>query len=92
LYLSAFQPRKIKANPTVKEFYRGIPENSYALGENPIRQFACSSSDLERELTEDDYDATTIPQANLVNVPLAEASPVIVAEVVCDPTIKVIRL
>lgn len=92
LYLSAFQPRKIKANPTVKEFYRGIPENSYALGENPFRQFACSSSDLEIELTEDDYDATTMPQANLVNVPLAEASPVIVAEVVCDPNIKVIRL
>lgn len=27
LYLSAFQPRKIKANPLVKEFYRGIPES-----------------------------------------------------------------
>jgi hypothetical protein len=85
LYLSAFQPRKIKANPTVKEFYRGIPENSYALGENPFRQFA----HIEEELGEDDYE---LPIADYVSVPSADASPVIVAEVVSDPNIKVIRL
>ena len=57
LYLSAFQPRKIKANPTVKEFYRSIPENSRGVGEagkgeagkgtgiteNPFSQFECPS-------------------------------------------------
>jgi hypothetical protein len=26
LYLSAFQPKKIKANPLVQEFYKQIPE------------------------------------------------------------------
>jgi hypothetical protein len=26
LYLSAFQPKKIKANPLVKEFYNQIPD------------------------------------------------------------------
>jgi ATP-dependent DNA helicase PIF1 len=30
LYLSAFQPNKIKANPIVKEFYAGIPVTDYA--------------------------------------------------------------
>ena len=30
LYLSAFQPNKIKANPIVKAFYAGIPETDYA--------------------------------------------------------------
>jgi ATP-dependent DNA helicase PIF1 len=44
LYLSAFQARKIRANPTVKEFYRSIPEISVPLGEerNVFAQFACS--------------------------------------------------
>ena len=83
--MSAFQPRKIKANPTVKEFYRGIPENSYTLGENQFRQFAY----VEEELGEEKYD---LPIADSVVLPCADASPVIVAEVVRDPNIKVIRL
>jgi hypothetical protein len=45
LYLSAFQARKIRANPTVKEFYRSIPEISIPLGKekNVFAQFACST-------------------------------------------------
>lgn len=39
LYLSAFQPRKIKANPIVKEFYRGIPDWDYEIPENIFREF-----------------------------------------------------
>jgi len=34
LYLSAFQPRRIKANPIVKSFYRNIPEIEYEIVEN----------------------------------------------------------
>lgn len=29
LYLSCFDPKKVKANPKVKEFYESIPENEY---------------------------------------------------------------
>jgi len=85
LYLSAFQPRKIKANPIVKQFYREIPENSCAVDENPFRQFAY----VEEELDEEKYD---LPIADSVVVACADATPVVIAEVVRDPNIKVIRL
>jgi len=60
LYLSAFQPRKIKANPTVKEFYRSIPENSRDVGgaekggaekggENPFSQYEYKPEELVAE-------------------------------------------
>jgi ATP-dependent DNA helicase PIF1 len=49
LYLSAFQPRKIKANPVVKAFYRNIPEMSYEIVENSENIFR------DFELKEEEY-------------------------------------
>lgn len=54
LYLSAFQPRRIRANPLVKEFYEKIPpvtieENSLPLVEtaNPFAVFALPDPDIK---------------------------------------------
>jgi ATP-dependent DNA helicase PIF1 len=54
LYLSAFQPRRIRANPLVKQFYEKIPpvtieENSLPLVEtaNPFAVFALPDPDIK---------------------------------------------
>jgi ATP-dependent DNA helicase PIF1 len=39
LFLSAFHPKKIKASPIVKEFYRAIPEHDYSNEENVFKSF-----------------------------------------------------
>lgn len=88
LYLSAFQPRKIKANPTVKEFYRSIPEISVSVGDdgNRFSQYRCP-----QDLNVEEYDE--IPVASIVPVvPFADAVAIPVADIIRDPNVKVIRL
>jgi ATP-dependent DNA helicase PIF1 len=50
LYLSAFQPQKILANPIVHSFYASIPDNTYSNTIFSLEQF---------ELKEETYDDTT---------------------------------
>jgi ATP-dependent DNA helicase PIF1 len=48
LYLSAFQPKRIKANPLVKDFYRNIPELlDEVVIENPFADYACKELEIE---------------------------------------------
>jgi hypothetical protein len=53
LYLSAFQPKRIKANPLVKDFYRNIPEVCDEVIENPFAGYAC------KEIAIDTYEDTS---------------------------------
>ena len=49
LYLSAFQPKRIKANPIVKEFYDRIPviKDSPILHKNIFSDFSCPQDHSE---------------------------------------------
>ena len=47
LYLSSFEPKKVKSNPNVKAYYENIPEKDYNIT-NVFADFAC-------ELKEDTY-------------------------------------
>jgi ATP-dependent DNA helicase PIF1 len=91
LYLSAFQPRKIKANPTVKEFYKSIPENSRPVGREPDNTNGNIFSNFEYK-ADQELEYEDIPIATDVSNIVAEAVAIPVAEVVRDPNIKVIRL
>jgi ATP-dependent DNA helicase PIF1 len=46
LYLSAFQPKRIKANPLVKDFYRNIPELTDEIIENPFAEYGYNDDNL----------------------------------------------
>jgi ATP-dependent DNA helicase PIF1 len=82
LYLSAFQPRKIKANPVVKAFYRSIPEMSYEIEKQEVENKGNIFSDFE--LREEEYvSEATVSEATVSEATVSEA---------IDPTIKVIRL
>jgi len=50
LYLSAFQPDRIKANELVKSFYNSIPDKNYNLPENIFKSF---------ELKDEEYVEST---------------------------------
>lgn len=45
LYLTEFQPNRIKANPIVKQFYDSIPDIVIEKKENPFSKFACEEED-----------------------------------------------
>ena len=47
LYLSAFNPDKIRINEYVRQFYDSIPEKEYKIEENPFKDF---------ELQEEEYE------------------------------------
>jgi ATP-dependent DNA helicase PIF1 len=66
LYLSAFKPSKIKANPTVKAFYNTIPE--VPVEENPFRAFAYSAPELEEETYEKGSDGSAAAAAADIKV------------------------
>ena len=91
LYLSAFQPRKIKANPTVKEFYKSISENSRPVGREPDNTNGNIFSNFEYK-ADQELEYEDIPIATDVSNIVAEAVAIPVAEVVRDPNIKVVRL
>ena len=51
LYLSAFNPERIKINPQVKQYYSEIPEHDYIIKEESLKS---------NELTEEDYEDNNI--------------------------------
>ena len=51
LYLSAFNPFRIRANEHVRAFYQHIPEKDYKIEENIFKSF---------ELKEEDYAESTV--------------------------------
>jgi ATP-dependent DNA helicase PIF1 len=54
LYLSAFEPHKIRANPKVIEFYNTIPKVDYSqIIINPFRNFELKEEDYEVEREQD---------------------------------------
>ena len=56
LYLSAFQPQKVVANPIVHTFYKSIPDITYSNTIFSIEQF---------ELKEETYQDTTVKKISL---------------------------
>jgi ATP-dependent DNA helicase PIF1 len=54
LYLSAFEPHKIRANPKVIDFYNAIPKVDYSqIIINPFRNFELKEEDYEAEREQD---------------------------------------
>lgn len=54
LYLSAFEPHKIRANPKVIDFYNTIPKVDYSqIIINPFRNFELKEEDYEAEREQD---------------------------------------
>ena len=51
LYLSAFNPERIKINPQVKQYYSEIPEHDYIIKEESLKS---------NELTEEEYEDSNI--------------------------------
>jgi len=91
LYLSAFQPNKIKANPIVKAFYAGIPVTDYAADlstyENKLTAMDAAPANIferfiytEREKTAVLEEEEYISEGVIEEIPIMESS------------VKVIRL
>jgi ATP-dependent DNA helicase PIF1 len=102
LYLSNFNPRKIKTNPTVAEFYRSIPEVSDK--DVVFKSEATTSEALKSEATTSDtkhvHDFTKFayvdPSIKVVDPSIKVVDPSIKVVdpsiKVVDPSIKVVKL
>jgi len=51
LYLSAFNPNKIKINGYVSQFYDSIPEKEYKIEENPFKEFELQEEEFVKPST-----------------------------------------
>ena len=79
LFLHAFEPSRIKANPKVKQFYRGIPEVPSSFCQKKICNV--SSIDTTDISSENIFEKFAYENESSINDPIIE-----------DPTIKKIRL
>ena len=51
LYLSAFNPNKIRINGYVSQFYDSIPEKDYKIEENPFKEFELQEEEFVKPST-----------------------------------------
>lgn len=73
LYLSAFQPRRIKANPIVKAFYKNIPEIEYEIENNSsttniFRDFELKEEHNDVNVNEIKESTVTDPNVKVVRL------------------------
>ena len=91
LFLKAFEPSRIKANPKVKQFYRGIPEvpSSFCHKEiicNDSTNNGETSASSENIFASFEYQGEGEKEDPII------ADPIIADPIIADPTIKKIRL
>ena len=70
LFLNAFEPSKIKANPKVKQFYKNIPEVPIEVGHKEvyIHPESCTSENIFADFTYDPHSVSEDPNIKKIRL------------------------